>query len=83
MILSRHDGNLHYDVRTGMGGPLKDFDALLAQDRTYGITDPIWAIYFEPGVTMDDLDNTIEKLSTFGVNRYFISYSIYGKSVLK
>jgi hypothetical protein len=83
VVLSRHDGGLHYVVHTGMGGRLKDFEALLAEDRVLEITGPIWSIDFEPGVTMDDLDATIQKLTKLGVERYFIGSFVYGKSVLR
>ena len=39
------------------------------------------AVSFEPGVTIDDLDSTLEYLHSVGVNRYFIGYSYYGKFI--
>ena len=83
VTLSRRDGNLSYDVRDGMGGPRKDFQTLLELERHFTDSEPIWAIHFESGVTSDDLEATVETLSKLGVKRYFIGYSIYGKSVLQ
>ena len=79
--LSRSDGRLHTQVYGGMGNPHKDFQSLLAEDRAIGIEDPIWAIYFEPGVTMDDLDSTLHTIHALGVRRYFLGFSFYGKLV--
>ena len=83
VMLSRRDGRLHYDVRDGMGGPRKDFETLLAMEREFSDEPPIIAIYFEPGVTMEDIEATIAQLSALGVKRYFLGYSFYGKSVLQ
>ena len=81
VMLSRRDGRLHTDVRGGMGNPHKDFQSLLAEYRAVGIDDPIWAIYFEPGVTMEDLDSTLQTIHELGVRRYFLGFSFYGKLI--
>ena len=75
VILSRRNGHLEYDVRDGMAGKHKDFEALLALERQFFNSDPIWAIDFEAGVTTDDLDATVRQLSELGVKRYFIGNS--------
>jgi hypothetical protein len=64
-----------------MGTPHKDFQSLLAEDRAFGIDDSIWAIYFEPGVTMEDLESTLHTFHALGVRRYFLGHSFYGKLV--
>ncbi|MES2568906.1 MAG: hypothetical protein V4710_02495 [Verrucomicrobiota bacterium] len=79
--LSRRDGRLHTEVHGGMGNPHKNFQSLLAEDRAFGIDDPIWAIYFEPGVTMEDLDSTLHTIHALGVRRYFLGFSFYGKLI--
>jgi hypothetical protein len=81
VMLSRHDGQLHFDVRGGMGNRYKDFAALLAEDRAFGLDDPIWYVAFEPGVTMDDLDSTLHTIQELGVRRFFLGSSFYGKLV--
>jgi hypothetical protein len=81
IVLSRHDGELQYTVHNGMGGPLKDFEALLADDHAFSIDDPIWSITFEPGVTMEDLESTLLTIHSLGVKRYFLGSSFYGKLV--
>ena len=81
VILSRHNGQLEYDVRDGMAGKHKDFQSLLALERNFSDSEPLWAINFEAGVTSDDLEATIRELSDLGVKRYFIGNSIYGKVI--
>ena len=81
VYLSRSDGRLHTDFRDGMGTPRKDLETLLAMQRNFSNDPPIIAIYFEPGVTMEDIEATIAQLSSLGVHRYFLGYSFYGKSV--
>lgn len=81
VTLSRRDGRLEYDIRNGMGGPLKDFDAFIELEREFR-DEPILDINFEPGVTADDIEETVAILSKLGVKRYFIG-SIYGKSLLR
>ena len=81
VTLSRREGRLEYDLRNSMGGPLKDFDALIEFERVLG-DEPLLGINFESGVTADDIEETVATLSKLGVKRYFIG-SIYGKSVLQ
>ena len=81
IMLSRRNGRLHTEVYGGMGNPHKDFQSLLTEDRAFGIDDPIWAIYFEPGVTMEDLDSTLHRIDALGVRRYFLGTSLYGKLI--
>ncbi len=83
ITLSRHEGRLHYEVCEGIGGPVKDFETLLALDRSAGINDPIWAIRFEIGVTLEDLELSIKECSALGVKRYFLGSSFYGKSLVR
>lgn len=83
VILSRRNGQIEYDVRDGMVGKHKDFQTLLAFERQFSNSDPLWIINFEAGVTSDDLDATVQQLSELGVKHYFIGNSIYGKAIPK
>lgn len=82
VTLSRRDGRLNFDIRDGMGGQHKDIQSLRELERRFSDGDPIWTIQFEPGVSSGDLEETVKTLSQLGVKRYFIGYSIYGKTVL-
>jgi hypothetical protein len=66
-----------------MGNPHKDFQSLLAEERALGVEDPIWAIYFEPGVTMEDLNSTLHTIHQLGVHRYILGFSFYGKVITR
>jgi len=81
VILSRRDGRLQMEIRGGMGNPHPDFQSLLREERHFNSGDRIWGIYFEPGVTMDDVQSTLKTMDALGVHRYFLGYSFYGKLV--
>lgn len=87
ITLARRGEQLDLLTRDGMGGrhgtTRSELEAWLALERKFfgSDHDSIVAVSFEPGVTIEDLDSTLEYLHGVGVNRYFIGYSNYGKFI--